>query len=83
MSRFIPCHLRTVCTACYTGQTNIIMDNHVLSGVNQVNQKLHHDRQDIGHDSQGTSSTSQSSTSHICRDGDDMERDVDDKRSCN
>ena len=89
MSRFIPCHLRTVRTACYTGQINIIIDNHVVSGVNQLNQKLHTlvkpttDMTMIGHDSQGTSSTSQSSTSHICRDGDDMEGDVDDKRSCN
>ena len=41
MSRFIPCHLRAVRTACYIGQTNRIIDNHVLSGVNQVNQKLH------------------------------------------
>ena len=41
MSRFILCHLRTVRTVCYTGQTNKIMDNHVLSGVNQLNQKLH------------------------------------------
>ena len=41
MSRFIPCHLRTVCTACYTRQTNRIIDNHVLNGVNQLNQKLH------------------------------------------
>ena len=41
MSRFIPCHLQTVRTACYTGQTNRIIDNHVLSGVNQLNQKLH------------------------------------------
>ena len=41
MSRFIPCHLRTVRTACYTRQTNRIINNHVLNGVNQLNQKLH------------------------------------------
>ena len=41
VSRFIPCHLRTVRTACYTGQTNRMIDNHVVSGVNQLNQKLH------------------------------------------
>ena len=41
MSRFIPCHLRTVRTAWCTGQVNRIIDNHVLSGVNQLNQKLH------------------------------------------
>ena len=41
MSRFIPCHLRTIRTACYIRQTNRITDNHVLSGANQLNQKLH------------------------------------------
>ena len=41
MSRFIPCHLRTVRTACYARQTHRIIDSHVLNGVNQLNQKLH------------------------------------------
>ena len=88
MSRFIPCHLRTVRTACYTGQTNRIIDNHVLSGVNQLNQKLYTPVKlttdmILGMTRKARHSTSQSSTSHICRDGDDMQRDVDDKRSCN
>ena len=39
VSRFIPCHLRTVRTACYAGQTNRIIDNHVLSGVSYIKQK--------------------------------------------
>ena len=39
MSRFIPCHLRTVRSTCFIDQTNRIIDNHVLSGVNQLNQR--------------------------------------------
>ena len=39
MSRFSPGHLRTVRTACYVGQTNRIIRNHVLSGVSYIKQK--------------------------------------------
>ena len=84
VSRFIPCHLRTVRTACFTGQTNRSIDNHVLIGVNQLNQKLH-TPVNLTTDMILTTTRKachlrQSSTSHthICRDGYDMKRDVDD-----